>query len=85
MTDSQEAVLTARLAALLRQGNADERAFGAMLTETERERMGTVDAWAPKEYIGHMAFWRDRETERIQARGRGEAGQSYADFQPLNT
>lgn len=77
--------LTARVAALLRQGHADVVAFGETLPAEERERGGTVDAWAPKEYIGHIAYWRDREMERVQARGRGEEGWSYQDFQPMNT
>lgn len=77
--------LVARLVALLRQGHADVVAFGATLLAEERERTGVVDAWAPKEYIGHMAFWRDRETDRILARSRGEMVKSYEEFQPLNT
>jgi hypothetical protein len=56
--------LTSRVAALLRQGHTDAVAFGEALPAGERERTGTVDAWA---------------------RGRGEEGQSYQDFQPLNT
>lgn len=85
ISNADLADLKSRLAALLLQGHADERAFGETLPPEERERTGTVDAWAPKEYIAHLAFWRDRETERVQARGRGEAGTSYVDFQPLNT
>lgn len=83
--DSSDAALVARLVALLRQGHADTILFGATLSPEQRERTGTVDAWAPKEYVGHMAYWRDRETERVHARGRGEPGTSYEDFQPLNT
>jgi hypothetical protein len=74
-----------RLAALLRQGNADERAFGKMLTHEERARAGTVDAWAPKEIIVHNAYWRERETERAEARMRGEAHLSFADHLRMNT
>ncbi|HEX9037156.1 MAG TPA: DinB family protein [Ktedonobacterales bacterium] len=80
-----EAALIARLAALLRQGPVDERAFGETLEESERERTGTVGDWAPKEYLGHLAFWRDRERERVEVRGRGGDGPNYSDYQPLNT
>lgn len=88
MTDSADSTTTAlvaRLVGLLRQGHTDTVAFGASLAPEERERRGTVEAWAPKEYVGHMAFWRDRESERARARGRGEPGKSYEEFQPLNT
>lgn len=74
-----------RLAALLRQGHAEERAFGDLLTPEERERTGTVDAWAPKEIIGHLAYWRERETERAVARTRGETQPSFADYLRMNT
>jgi hypothetical protein len=85
LSTGSTADLKSRLAALLRQGNADERAFAATLPEEERERTGTVDAWAPKEYIAHLAFWRDRETERAQTLARGGEAQRYGDFQTLNT
>ena len=77
--------LKARLAALLRQGHADERAFGETLTQAERERVGTVDAWAPKEIIAHLGYWRERESERAQARARGEDGPALDDFLTMNT
>lgn len=75
----------ARLAALLRQGHADERAIGDLLAPEERERTGTVDAWAPKEIIAHLAYWREREIERAEARARGEAQPSFADHLRMNT
>lgn len=77
--------LKSRLAALLRQGHADERAFGDTLPRAARERTGTVDAWAPKEIIAHLAFWRDCETARAETVGRGETGPVYDDFQTMNT
>lgn len=77
--------LKARLVALLRQGNADEQTFAVTLPEAERERAGTVDNWAPKEYIGHIAYWRDREAERVQALTNGELVPLNDDYQALNT
>ncbi len=77
--------LKTRLAALLRRGHEDERAFGDTLTPTERERTGTADTWAPKEIIAHLGYWRERENERAQALARGEAGPVYDDFQAMNT
>ena len=77
--------LKSRLAALLRQGHADERAFGDSLSPEDRERTGTVDAWAPKEIIAHLAYWRDREAERAHALARGETPPSFQDFLRLNT
>ncbi len=77
--------LRSRLAALLRQGHEDERAFGDTLPPEERERTGTVDAWAPKEIIAHLAYWRELETERAKILARGEKGPVYVNFQTLNT
>jgi hypothetical protein len=84
-TSASVADLKTRLAALLRQGHADERAFGATLPSEERERTGTVDAWAPKEIIAHLAYWRECETERADALVRGEAPPDFSDFLTMNT
>jgi hypothetical protein len=84
-TSAATVALRARLAALLRQGHADERAMGDLLTSEERERTGTVDAWAPKEIIVHLAYWREREIERAEARTRGDAQPSFADHLRMNT
>lgn len=84
-TSASTAALKSRLAALLRQGHADESAFGETLTPEERERAGTVDAWAPKEIIAHLAYWRELETERAQALARGEALPNFDDFLAMNT
>lgn len=88
MTDQSSAstaALKSRLAALLRQGHADERAFGDTLSPEERERTGTVDAWATKEVIAHLAYWRERETERVQALARGEAPPPFEDYERMNS
>jgi hypothetical protein len=77
--------LKARLVALLRQGNADEQTFAVTLPDAERERTGTVDNWAPKEYIGHLAYWRNREAERVQALTEGSVTKLNEDFETLNT
>lgn len=86
MSEPSDAItgLRARLTTLLRQGVSDERAFGATLAEDERERTGTEDAWAPKEIIAHIAYWRERETERAEALIGGDAPPSFDDFQRLN-
>lgn len=84
-TSASKADLKSRLAALLRQGHADERVFGDTLSPEERERMGTVEHWAPKEIIAHLAYWRELETERAQILARGEQGRSYGNFQTMNT
>jgi hypothetical protein len=84
-TSASTGAFRSRLAALLRQGHADERAFGNMLTAEERERTGTVDAWAPKEIIAHLAYWREREIERAAARTRGEAQPSFVEYLRMNT
>lgn len=84
-TGASTVALRSRLAALLRQGHADERAIGDVLTPDERERTGTEDAWAPKEIIAHNAYWRERETERAVALMRGEAQPSFVEHLRMNT
>ncbi|HEY1388669.1 MAG TPA: hypothetical protein VGF38_09000 [Ktedonobacterales bacterium] len=84
-TSASTDAFRSRLAALLRQAHADERAVGDMLTPEERERTGTVDAWTPKEVIVHNAYWREREIERAEARLRGEALPSFAEYLRMNT
>ncbi len=84
-TSASIADLKTRRAGLLRRGHEDERAFGDTLAPTEREWTGTVDAWAPKEYIAHLAYWRERENERAQTLARGGEGPVYDDFQTMNT
>lgn len=74
-----------RLAALLRQAHTDERAVGDLLMPEERERTGTVDAWAPKEIIVHNAYWREREIERAETHLRGEAPPAFAEYLLMNT
>ncbi|HEY7340676.1 MAG TPA: hypothetical protein VH591_07335 [Ktedonobacterales bacterium] len=84
-TSASTGAFRSRLAALLRQAHADERAVGDMLTPEERERSGTVHAWAPKEIIVHNAYWREREIERAEALIRGEAQPSFAEYLRMNT
>lgn len=84
-TSASTGAFRSRLAALLRQGHADERAMGEMLTPEERERTGTVDAWAPKEIIVHNAYWREREIERAEAYLRGEPQPAFAEYLRMNT
>ena len=84
-TSASTGVFRSRLAAMLRQAHTDERAVGDLLMPEERERMGTVDAWAPKEIIVHNAYWREHEIERAKARLRGEAPPAFAEYLRMNT
>ena len=84
-TNTSTGAFRSRLVVLLRQAHADERAVGDLLTSEERERTGTVEAWAPKEIIVHNAYWREREIERAEARLRGEASPAFAEYLRMNT
>ena len=84
-TSTSTGVFRSRLAALLRQAHMDERAVGDLLAPEERERTGTVDAWAPKEIIVHNAYWRERVFARAEARLRGEAPPAFAEYLRMNT
>jgi len=62
-----------RLIELLQRTMDEERRFGDQLTPEERQRVGDVNAWSPKDLIAHLAAWKLRMADRLAAIGRGEA------------
>ncbi len=77
--------LRAALIALLNRSQAHEEAFRAEFSEAEREQVGTADNWAPKEVIAHLAYWKNRQSARVEAMARGEEAPESEDWGMVNT
>jgi len=61
-----------KLIELLDRTEDEERRFVAQLTPEERERIGQVNEWSPKDLIAHLAGWKLRMADRLEAIARGE-------------
>lgn len=77
--------LRAALIALLNRSQAREEAFCAEFSDAEREQVGTADNWAPKEVIAHLAYWKNRQSARVEAMARGEEAPESEDWGMVNT
>jgi len=62
-----------KLIELLQQTMDEERRFVDQLTPEERQQVGDVNAWSPKDLIAHLSGWKLRMADRLVAIGRGEA------------
>ncbi len=75
----------AALIEIVERGQAHEEAFRALIPAEERERVGTVEQWAPKEVIAHLGFWKQAQAERLTADARGEEAPDLSDFLTVNS
>jgi uncharacterized damage-inducible protein DinB len=55
------------LLGLMDQAQRDEHAFVRDLPADEREAAGSPDLWSAKDHIAHVAYWRRRFADRLQA------------------
>lgn len=86
MTDgTSQPDMRATLVALVKSGQAHEEAFRALIPAEERERVGTVEQWAPKEVIAHLGYWKQAQADRLNAAVSGEPVRDLSDFQTVNT
>lgn len=58
--------------------------FVATLSDAERAAIGEPDHWEAKDLVGHIATWKDRMIDTLEAIARGEAPPSYGDFDHAN-
>lgn len=77
--------LRAALIALLDHSQTREEAFRAEFSEAERRQVGTADDWAPKEVIAHLAYWKNRQSARVEAMAHGEEAPIQDDWGMVNT
>ncbi|NIN04825.1 MAG: hypothetical protein GTO43_00285, partial [Armatimonadetes bacterium] len=45
---------------LIRSSCDHEREFVDLLSQEERDQIGTLEQWSAKDLIAHIAAWRDR-------------------------
>ncbi len=64
--------LKPRLPALVAQGQAEQQAFIAQLSDAQRAALGTPAAWAAKDHIAHNTAWKADAARVIAAGVRGE-------------
>ncbi len=71
--------LKSRLLELLRRAHTDEQALVSSLSAEERAAAGTPEHWSPKDMVAHITYWRERLTQRLTARARGESFSELTD------
>lgn len=76
--------IRAALIAMTERSQAEEEAFRAAFSAEERQQVGAIDHWAPKEVIAHLGYWKRRQAERLTMSGRGETPPDSSNFQALN-
>jgi len=76
--------LKAKLIGLLEKAHQEEAIYVGKLTDAERSTVGAVDNWSPKEAIGHVAEWKKRMAERLQAAAEGKTPPRFEDIDKEN-
>jgi len=61
-----------QLNALFEEACVERRRLLDSLTETQRRAQGTIDHWAFKDMVCHIAFWTQTHADRLAAFRRGE-------------
>lgn len=84
MGSSANDTMRAKLIALIQRGAADQRDFIATLSEAERMATGTPAAWAVKDHLAHLNFWRRQSVIRLAAAKDGTEPPNVDDFEALN-
>ena len=69
---------------LLGRAQFDQRELLAALTDHERAAIGTADHWSVKDVVLHIAFWKNREVERLAAAARGETPVDLEHYNQVN-
>jgi tetratricopeptide (TPR) repeat protein len=74
----------AKLIRLLETAHREEQIYVGKLTEAERSAVGAADCWSPKDTIGHLAEWKKRMAERLQAGAGGKTPPRFEDIDQEN-
>jgi hypothetical protein len=67
-----EETIKPKLAALLKMGAEEQRAFIAGLSVVQRAQVGTSDKWSAKDILAHIALWQAYRVQEYQMLERGE-------------
>ena len=74
-----------KLVEILQRTREEEEWFIAGLSDEERAAVGTLEAWAIKDTIAHLAEWRLRAGQRLAAARQGETPSTFdGDIDDLN-
>lgn len=74
----------AKLKELLADLHVEEQALWDSLSDEERNAVGKIDRWAPKDHLAHSTFCTERLVTQLQAATGGEPPQKIEDFQKTN-
>jgi hypothetical protein len=64
---------------LIQQGQEEMHHFAAVMTEEERARRGTLEHWAPKDTMAHLAEWKKRMAIYVTAARAGTTPPDFSD------
>ena len=76
--------LKASLIELLTRAQSDQRELLAALRDDERAAIGTPERWSIKDMVLHIAFWKNRQLERMTAAAQGETPVELEHFEQVN-
>lgn len=69
---------------LIERSREKTQEFWNTLTEDDRAAAGTLDAWAPKDILGHITYWNENQAVRLEAAAQNQTPKSYDDYEHLN-
>lgn len=69
---------------LLRNAYEEEQAFVVGLSDEARTALGSPEAWEAKDVIAHLAAWRTRMAQRLEAVARDEPPPRFDDQERIN-
>jgi len=77
-------LLSTVLLRLLDEARRDELAFVESLDAGEREATGLPDRWSARDHVAHVAYWRLRFADRLEAIHRNEPQPELEPWETLN-
>lgn len=76
--------LKAGLIDLFGRAQSDQRELLAALSDDERAAIGTAEQWSIKDIVLHIAFWKNRQIERLAAAAQGETPLESDHYEQVN-
>jgi tetratricopeptide (TPR) repeat protein len=73
-----------RMIELLDRAYTDQQAFAATVSETDRAAVGTLEHWAIKDALSHIALWQRLTVERVAAIVQGKEPPNTDDYLPIS-
>jgi hypothetical protein len=78
-------LLSTVLLRLLDEARRDELAFIDALDAGEREAAGAPDRWSARDHVAHVAYWRQRLADRLEAVHRNQPQPELESWETLNS